>query len=60
MSGVTCHVSLLFLSFSDKVVKLVGEGSVIIGATPSSFHFPFFIKFCLVLNLENCVNVLTI
>ena len=39
MSGVMCHVSDFFsLLFSDKVVELVGGGSVINGATLSSFH----------------------
>ena len=45
MSGVTCQVSHFFLLlfffllfFPDKLVKLVGEGSVINGATPSSFY----------------------
>ena len=47
MSGVRCQVSgdtfflLLFSSFLffDKVVKLVGGGYVINGATPSCFFF---------------------
>ena len=35
MSRVTCNVSfILFSLFSDKVVKLVGGGSVINGANP--------------------------
>ena len=41
VSHVTCHKSiffLFFLLFFDKVVKLVCVGSVIKGATPSSFH----------------------
>ena len=42
MSRVTCHffLLLLLLSFSfflDKVLELIGGGSVINGATPSSF-----------------------
>ena len=42
MSRVTCHMSqffLLFLSSLEKVVKLVGGGFVINGATPSSLFF---------------------
>ena len=35
VSHVTCNVSLFF--FLDKVVKLIGGGSVINGAYPSSF-----------------------
>ena len=39
VSHVTCHMSLFyFLFFSDKVVELIGGGSVINGATPSSFN----------------------
>ena len=39
MSHVTCHVSHVtcHIFFFDKVVKLIGEGFVINGATPSSF-----------------------
>ena len=40
MSHVTCHMSrvtFFFLFFSDQLVKLIGGGSVINGATPSSF-----------------------
>ena len=29
MARVTCNMSIFFSSFSDKMVKLVGEGSVI-------------------------------
>ena len=36
MSHFTCHVSQFF--FVDKVVKLVGGGSLIHGATPSSLQ----------------------
>ena len=40
MSHVTCHMSCvtfyLFFLFFEKVVKLIGGGSVINGATPSS------------------------
>ena len=41
VSGVTCHNFFLFFFFSsffiDKVLELVGGGSFINGATPSSF-----------------------
>ena len=40
MSCVTCHVShvtIFLIIFLDKVVKLVGGGSVINGAAPSSY-----------------------
>ena len=38
MSHVTCHGSFVnFFFFSDKMVELVGGGSVIKGPTPSSF-----------------------
>ena len=39
VSRVTCHVSRVrfFFFFFDKVVELIGGGSVINGATPSSF-----------------------
>ena len=37
MSRVTCHIYFL-LSFLEKVVKLVGGGSVINGTIPSSFE----------------------
>ena len=45
VSGVTCHVTHVFffsffLLFSDKLVKLIGGGSVINGPTPSSFYMP--------------------
>ena len=49
VSHVTCHMSyvqrrnFLYIYFPDKVVKLVGGGSVINGATPSSlFAFEIF------------------
>ena len=34
---VTCHM-FIFLFLLDTVVKVVGEGSFIKGATPSSFY----------------------
>ena len=37
LSHVMCHMSHFF--FSDKVVKPIGGGSVINGATPSSFMY---------------------
>ena len=55
MSHVKCHkknnnissfsyIYIYFFFYSDKVVKLVGIGSVIKGATPPSFSF--FVCFC--------------
>ena len=38
MSHVTCHLSHVTYIFFYKVVKLVGGGSVIDGATPSSLY----------------------
>ena len=37
-SHVTCHVSHVTFFFLDKVVKLIGGGSVSTGPTPSSFY----------------------
>ena len=50
MSCVTCHlwrVTYLFFFLSDKVVKLVGGGSVINGATLSSFTLGNLLKYSL-------------
>ena len=38
MSHVTCHRLCVPIIFSPKVNELVGGGSVINGATPSSFY----------------------
>ena len=57
VSCVTCHMSHVTFffssSFSDKVVKLIGGGSVINGAYPVLFtldihknHSGFFVKYC--------------
>ena len=56
LSPVTCHLSPFFLFFFilkkiDKLVELVGGGSVITGPTPSSFfpqkgNIPFCIQPC--------------
>ena len=42
VSGVSRHMSSFFLPFSDKMVELVGGGSVINEATPSSFQTKYF------------------
>ena len=54
MSRVTCHVShvtcqvshfiFIFFFFSDKVVEHIGGGSVINGASPSSFFIFYFVS----------------
>ena len=39
MSRVTCHFFFFFFFFLDKVVKLIGGGSVINGAYPVKFTY---------------------
>ena len=55
VSHVRCHVSHLFLFIFDKVVKLVGEGLLSTGPTPSSLlHW----LHLLVLPQKQCVSLL--
>ena len=45
MSRFTCHVSYVtffFFFFLEKVLKLIGEGLLSTGPTPSSFHILMF------------------
>ena len=52
MARVLCHNFFLFKFFLEKEVKLVGGGSVINGATPSSLLiYTFFVFFICCFNI---------